>query len=379
MPQTAAAQCSFAAINALGWEVQTAREDRIIADQPNNAAPLTSRSLRGDVVFTLGLLLALYVCWLVRDVLLIVYLSALFAVILSPVLEWISSLKVRGREPSRAVAVGILFVAVVGGLGAFFFFALPPVVHDLREFVRDLPTRGPILLERVNRLPFANRVDLSAVPAHMENAASTSARYIVSSLPTWAGRVFDMITTLVLMVYFMLEGESTYQWFLSFFPTRPRRRLDATLRRADVRIGKWLLAQGSLMLILWLASTIVFAFMHLRYYYLLGVLMGLANIIPVAGGLATIALAAVVAAIDSWSKVLGVIVFYLVYMQIENAYLTPRIMSNRVNLSGIAVIIALLFGASFAGVAGALVAVPTAALVAVLVDEYLVQRDVPAP
>ena len=312
-----------------------------------------------------------------RDVLLMIYVSALFAVILSPILQWICNWKIFGREPGRAMAVAILVVGVFGGLTGFFVVALPPVTHDLRELLRDLPNTAPVLLERVRRIPFANRLDLPRISALLERGASSAASYLVSSLPAWAGRIFEIITTIVLMVYFMLEGDIAYQWFLSFFTVRNRHRLDATLRRADIYIGKWLLAQASLMLIIWLASTIVFGFMHLPYYYLLGVLMGLANIIPVAGDVAVTALACVIAAAYSWGKVLGVIIFYAVYMQIENAYLTPRIMRNSVNIAGLAVIIALIFGASFAGIPGALVAVPTAALVSVLVEEYLVQKDVP--
>ncbi len=102
--------------------------------------------------------------------------------------------------------------------------------------------------------------------------------------------------------------------------------------------------------------------------------MGLFNIIPVAGGVITIALAAGVAALDSWGKLAGVLIFYAIYTQIEQAVLTPRIMKSSVNLMALAVLIALLCGTAVAGVVGALVAVPTAALVAVLMDEYLVQK-----
>ncbi|HEY0308726.1 MAG TPA: AI-2E family transporter, partial [Acidobacteriaceae bacterium] len=79
-----------------------------------------------------------------------------------------------------------------------------------------------------------------------------------------------------------------------------------------------------------------------------------------------------IAALDSWTKMTGVFIFYAIYFQVENAYLTPRIMRSSVNLMGLAVIVALLCGSTLAGIVGALVAVPTAALVAVLMDEYMV-------
>jgi predicted PurR-regulated permease PerM len=75
---------------------------------------------------------------------------------------------------------------------------------------------------------------------------------------------------------------------------------------------------------------------------------------------------------------LGVLIFYAIYIQLENAVLTPRIMKSSVDLMGLTVLISLLIGTALAGVVGALVAIPTAALIAVLMDEYLVQKDDPA-
>ena len=140
-------------------------------------------------------------------------------------------------------------------------------------------------------------------------------------------------------------------------------------------MSSWLLGQGLLMLTLGICSTIVFAFLHVRYFFLLGVLMGLMNIVPIAGGVITILLVGAIAALDSWTKMAGVFLFYLVYVNVENAYLTPRIMRSSVDLMGLTVLIALIAGTELVGIVGALVAVPTAALIAVLTEEYLVHKD----
>jgi predicted PurR-regulated permease PerM len=132
------------------------------------------------------------------------------------------------------------------------------------------------------------------------------------------------------------------------------------------------------MLILGVVSTIAFLALKVRYAYALGVLMGAFNLIPIIGALVSVTLALLVAAIDSWGRALGVLIVYLVYAQIENSVLTPRIMKSSVGLSGLAVLIALLLGASLEGVVGALVSVPTAVLVAELLDEYLVKAKVVA-
>jgi predicted PurR-regulated permease PerM len=111
-------------------------------------------------------------------------------------------------------------------------------------------------------------------------------------------------------------------------------------------MGRWLLGQGTLMLILGVCSTIVFALLRVRYAYALGVIMGLFNLVPVAGALISVSLVVLVAALDSWGRVAGVLIFYIVYLQIENTWLTPKIMRTQVDLAGLTILIALLLGLS---------------------------------
>jgi predicted PurR-regulated permease PerM len=334
--------------------------------------------VRGDIAFTFVLGITLYVAWLVHDVLLVVYVSGLFAVVLMPVVNGIRRLRIGNWQPNRGVAILFLFLVVFGLAALFFGFALPPVASDLNQFARELPTRGPELLARAQQWPLMRHIDLSSLSAKLQDIASTSATYLLVSLRNGAGRLFDILTGVILTVYFMLEGEVAYAWVLSFFSADRRERLDRALSRAEIRMGKWLLGQGSLMLILGLVSTITFLALKVRYAYALGVLMGAFNLIPIVGALVSVSIALVVAAIDSWGRALGVLIVYLVYAQLESSVLTPRIMKSSVGLSGLSVLIALLLGASLAGVVGALVSVPTAVLVGELLDEYLVKPKVVA-
>jgi len=329
----------------------------------------------GDILFAFGVALALYVAWKVRRELVLIYVSALFAVVFMPVLRGVMKLRIGKWNPGRGSAIFILFLLLAAAIGLFSAVALPPVVHDLREFGKEMPTRGPQLLDRIRKLPFSQRVDVAALNGKLQDFASNLATYVLFSITDWARTVFDIIAGIILTVYFMLEGETAYFWILSFFPVDKRQRLDTTMARAEVRMGKWLLGQGILMLILGVSSTIVFLALHVRYAYALGVLMGLFNIIPVVGAMVSVALAVLVAAIDSWGRVAGVLIFYAIYAQVETSYLTPRIMRTSVDLAGLAVIIALLLGSALAGVIGAMVAVPTAVLVAVLLNEYAVKPE----
>ncbi len=333
------------------------------------------RNLRGDITFVFALALACYLAWLVREVLLLLYVSALFAVVLTPVVRATSRFRVGGWRPFKGRAILFLLLLVAGALTAFGFLAFPPVVRDLQGFGKEMPARLPSILEKMKHVPFANQVNTDEINTRVQDFASHAATYVLLSIKNWASALFTIVMGLILTVYFILEGDVAYRWALSFFPPEHRERLDAALQRAEGRMANWLIGQGSLMLILGVSSTIVFVALHVRYAYALGVLTGLLNIIPVMGAAASIALTLLVAAVDSWGRVLGVLIFYLIYLQVENSYLVPRIMGNRVGLPGIAILVALLLGSEVAGVVGAIVSVPTAVLVSVLLDEYLVRKD----
>jgi predicted PurR-regulated permease PerM len=252
---------------------------------------------------------------------------------------------------------------------------MPPVVRDVQALIAELPTRGPQVLDRLHRIPFISHVNLAGLNARLQGFASNFAEYLFVSITGWAAKVADIVAVIFLAIYFMLDGEEAYHWALSFFPHQTRIRLNETLMRADVRMGKWLLGQGSLMLILGLSSLIVFVLLKVRYAYALAVLMGVLNIVPIVGALVSMSLVLLAAATDSWEKVLGVAIFYAIYSQIETSFLTPRIMKSSVDLSALGVLVALLMGSKLAGVVGAMIAVPTAVLVSELLHEYLVKPN----
>lgn len=339
--------------------------------EPSSSQP----SHRGDILFVFALAGAVWLAWLVRDVLVLLYISALFAVVLSPIVRYVGQISIGRWRPFKGSALLFLFLFVAAALTGFGFLAIPPVARDLSALGREMPAKLPRLFTALSNLPFVSQLNTSEIGTRIQEFASTAATKTLLAIEDWAGGLVKIVTGVILTMYFILDGESAYGWFLSFFPTGKRGRLDLTLRRAEVRMGKWLLGQGSLMLILGMASTILYLALHVRYPYALGVLTGLLNIVPVLGATICIVLATLVAALDSWGRALGVVIFFVVYLWLENSFLTPRIMRNSVDLPALGILVALLLGSALAGIAGAMVAIPTAVLVSVLLDEYLVYKD----
>ncbi|HTW82247.1 MAG TPA: AI-2E family transporter [Terracidiphilus sp.] len=340
--------------------------------------PAKTHDFRSDILFAFGLAAAAYLAWQLRNLLILLYVSALFAVVLAPVVQATGRIRIAGRQPFKGpVAILVLIVVMVGALIGFGFLAFPPVVHDLQSFGTSKPSQVPDLIEKLKSIPYVNRLNLntSVVYSQLKGLATQTATQVIESVSELAGKIVNVITCFVLTVYFILDGDEAYRWCLAFVPPDRRQRLDTTLRRAGVGMGKWLLGQLTLMALLGLTSATVFLLLNMRYAYALGVIAGLLNIVPVLGAAIALVLALLVAALDSWGRVLGVVIFFAVYLQVENSLLAPRIMKSRVGLPSLAVFIALLVGFELAGIPGAMVAVPTAVLVAVLLNEYLVWKD----
>src|ERR1700728_1110453 len=183
--------------------------------------PSQQRSgVRGHIVFFFALALSLYVAWLIREVLALVYISALFAVVLSPIVRATSQIQIGRWKPFHgSMAILILLLAVAGGLAAFGFFALPPVINDLQSLAGELPTRLPAILDKIKAVPYGDRIDAGDLLAWIQRGLSGGATYLLTSFKAWADVLLNVIAGFVLTLYFILEGDEAYRWFLSFVPT----------------------------------------------------------------------------------------------------------------------------------------------------------------
>ena len=114
---------------------------------------------RSDILFFFGVILALWVAYMVRDVLMLIYVSALFAVVLSPAIGVIQKMRINGWRAGRGFAIVFLILMLVLAGTLFAVFALPPVYRDGRNFSADWPRHLAELTEGIKHLPFAGKID----------------------------------------------------------------------------------------------------------------------------------------------------------------------------------------------------------------------------
>ena len=330
-----------------------------------------SRS-RQTVLFVLVLVILLVAAWYLRHALLLIYVSVVFAVVLKPAVDWVHRRSLFGWRPGRGSALLLLAAGAVAVMAVIGALAVPPIADDIGDFAGHLPEYLKRITAWVQSLPLLRRVDLGGLQSQMLSALG-GLQHFVTSLATG---VMNFLTLALLVGYLILDGGPLLDSLLSTVPQSRRGRLRETLRRAGVRMRGWLVGQSMLMLILGSSSAVAFGLMGIPYFLALGVFAGIANIVPLLGPLLTVIVAGLVAATTGvlW-KVLGVGIFYFVYQQVENVFLSPQIMKSQVEISPVVVVLALVIGAELGGVMGALVAVPTAVLVIEVAGEYLVRDE----
>jgi predicted PurR-regulated permease PerM len=264
---------------------------------------------------------------------------------------------------------------VIGILAAVVAAATPPMVAQGQQLWKDLPERLDLLQNKLVQwgllAPGASFGDLlQKAPAGGGDAVTT----VLVTLWGIVGGLFGLVTILLLTFYLLLDAQGVYGLFVRLFPRQQRTRVSEVSERVAVKISAWLGGQVMLGFIIGVTSAIGLWVMGVPYFFVLAVISGIGEMIPMVGPLLSAVPAIAVAFTVSPGLALGVAVFFMVQQMLENNVLVPKVMGEQVGLSAVTVISALVIGSALLGFVGALLAVPTAAIIQVLFEE-LVLRD----
>ena len=311
----------------------------------------------------------------VASILILVVIATVLAVGLDPVVR-----RLEGRGLSRPAAVALLVLTLIVIGAAFGGLVVPPLVNQATGLGDDIPTYVARLAERDDVVgDIVRRNDIAPkIQDFIQNLPQRAGRSFGAVLGI-AGRVgsviFRALTVIILTVYFMLALPSMRRTATIVFPLDQRRQGERVMDRSIDRIGGYV--SGNLITSIVCGATTLVALMLIGVPFAVPLAMwaGFADLIPLVGAYLGAAPAVIVAFFVSPTAGLITLVYFLVYQQFENYVLVPRVMKNAVNLSPAAVIVSTLVGGSLGGFAGALLALPVAATVKVLVvDLWLRDR-----
>jgi predicted PurR-regulated permease PerM len=302
-------------------------------------------------------------------ILVLVVIAAVLAIGADPMVE---SLQRRGMSRGAAVAAVALAVALAGVL--FAALILPPLVRQFAElgdgvpaFVRRLQARQDWIgsYARANDVQGRVQAFIADLPSHVAASFGT----VMGVAGKVGATVFKTITVVILTIYFMLALPGMRRAVAILVNPKDRDRAERVTDRSIERIGGYVSGNLVTSFVCGVVSLVALLLFGVPFAFPLAMWAGLADLIPAVGSyLGAIPAIAVGLIVSPWIG-LGVAVYFVLYQQFENYVIVPRVMKNAVNLSPAAVVIATLVGASLGGFAGALLALPVAATMKVMVFE----------
>ena len=311
----------------------------------------------------------LFLAWLARDALILIYVSGLLAMGMAPLVRLIErgSARLLGRSMPHWIAPALIFLFVLGTIAALAIMIVPTFVRQARGFAAQIPdwyTVAQQWLIDVGVLaePLTLREALEQAPGTGGDLVSNVAVTAWSLL----GGVVGLVTLLILTFYLVVDSRQLHQGFVRLFPREKRARAGDMACEIVEKTSAWLGGQLLLSAIIGASAATALGVMGVPYFYVLALIAAVGEAIPVVGPMIAAVPGILVALTVSPKLALGVTIFYVVQQQIENNVLVPKIMERQVGLTAVTVIVALLLGTAWYGAVGAILAVPTAAIIKVV-------------
>lgn len=334
--------------------------------------------LRWGFRVTIGGLLALLLARALVSVaheLLLILIAVFVAIGLDPAVRFLTA-----RGMRRTFAVALIAVGFLAAVAGFVAAAIPPLVKEAAE----LSKRGPGYLQQLNDQHSAlGRLNLQYhVTDRLRAQASGGGALNAAGGLLHAGTVvlsvtFEVVIVLVLVIYFLADLTKIKNAFYRLFPRHRRPRVGLLGDEVIARVGGYVLGNVLTSIVAVIGNYIVLLALHVPYAFVLSVLVGVLDLVPLIGstiGGLIVALVAL-ATVSATAAIISVI-YHLIYRLFEDYVLNPRVLRKTVDVSPVVTIVAVLLGGALLGITGALIAVPAAAAVQLFLTEVVYpQRD----
>jgi predicted PurR-regulated permease PerM len=332
-----------------------------------------------QTVFTITAVLVVGAAmWAARAALMLIYVSAIIAMGFSPMVRFADRPRRIGAgrpmRVSRTLAILGLYVTIIAVFVAVALAVVPPLADQASQLWDRLPTlfrdfqdslrRHRILTQRVT----LEQAVQNASAGESGNAVNT----VMSAISSVVGGVFGLVTILILSFYLLVEGRELFDYITRFVPHPSRAGFVTVARESVEKVSAWLRAQFIIAFVMAASAGIGLGLMGVPYYYVVALLAAVGETIPIVGPIVAGVTAVAIATTVSTRQAIIVGVYFFMLHQLEANVLVPKIMERRVGVSPVTVIIALLIGVELWGFVGALLAIPTAAILSVIVQELTV-------
>lgn len=318
------------------------------------------------VAATVGLL---YLLWLVRDTLLLVFIAVFLAVALGPAVAFFHRYGL--PQGVSILLVYVLIAAAVFGIG---MLIVPPVVAQVDGLASDLPGYVDDLRGNDQFKQFDDKYDITdklkeqsaKLPERLGDAAGALQSITVGAF----GAIVQLVTVLTMTFFLLLDGGRIANFLLGVRGPAREVRFRRVAKEVYGSVAGYVAGNLLISLVAGVSTYLVLTILGVPFAVPLAVLMAFLDLIPLVGAsLGGFTIALVTLFNNFPTATIVWVVFFIIYQQVENNVLQPVVYRRTVNVAPLAVIVAILIGGSLLGILGALVAIPVAATVQIVIKE----------
>ncbi|WP_396134011.1 AI-2E family transporter [Arthrobacter sp. BE255] len=330
---------------------------------------------------TVGVGLALLVYWIGSNTtqLLLWIVAALFIALgLDPVVGWLEGRKIP-RPAGILVSVTVLVTAVVG----FFATLIPTIVEQVTQLVEQAPVWVRDFIDSDffrsvdGQFGVRDRIE-DELNKFVNNPEAMGGIFggVVGFGSTVANGLFGTLIVLVLSLYFLAALPAMKKWGYRLAPRSRRPRVEALSEEITRSVGNYVIGQACVALLNATFAFVVMSILGIPFAVLLAFVVALLAFIPLVGGMIAAIVVLLVSLTEGWQTAAIFAICYFAYLQFEAYFISPRIMQKAVAVPGAVAVISVIAGGSLLGILGALIAIPTAAAILLLLKEiYIVRQD----
>ncbi|MGD1051806.1 MAG: AI-2E family transporter [Solirubrobacteraceae bacterium] len=324
-------------------------------------------------VGALGVACALAIAWVIvvaGEILVLLGLAFFIAVGLEPAVRWLYR-----RGLPRWAAVTLVLFATLGGLAGFLALAVPVVVTQASVLANQLPHYLRSLNNHSSTLGRLNaRYHFAKALQKVLRGQGTSFGVVIGIGKVVLGLVSSVIVVVIVTVYLLVDLPRVRRGLYQLAPKSRRPRVVLLIDEILNRVGGYVLGNLLTSLVAGVGTYVWALIFGIPYALLLAVLVALVDLIPIIGSTIGGIVVSLVALTVSPEVAIATAIFYFVYRFLEDYLLTPRIMARTVAVPGLVTVVATVLGGALLGLVGALIAIPVAAAIKLLLDEVAAPR-----
>jgi predicted PurR-regulated permease PerM len=321
---------------------------------------------------TAGVLLVIGLAGLVLaagNVLILALVSLVLALGFQPAISWLG-----GRGLSRGWAVTLGLLAGLLFIGLFMWLVLPDVIAQVAQLI----DQAPEYFERAQRESglIADLNQRFRLEQQLQEVGGELPGTVLGFVGSLTAFIFNSLTVLILTIYFTVNLPRMRAGVARLLGRQDRKDFREIYEQSVQRVGGYVLGNLVVSVFAGVASFLALVVIGVPFAAALAFVVAVVDLIPAVGATIGAALAATVAAFVGLPQFIATVAFFVVYQQIENYVIQPRVMGRTVELSAAAVILAVLIGGSLLGIVGALLAIPVAAIITVVMRELVFEERV---